>query len=110
MKTNMRLRRVMIFVDETDKFHGKNLSTCIVEKAKQLGCGGATVMRGIIGFGSHKRVHTAALVDLSISLPEVILIIESPELVDSLLKELEQMLKEGLVVIDDVDAIKYSQS
>jgi uncharacterized protein len=108
LKTNLRLKRVMIFVDETDKVGGKNLSIALVEKAKAFGCGGATVLRGIIGFGSHKRVHTSSLIDLSTSLPEVVLIMDSPDLIDKLLVEFEAMIKGGLVVIDEVDAIQFS--
>jgi PII-like signaling protein len=108
MKTNLRFKRVMIFLDETDKVGGKNLSIALVEKAKQLGCGGATVFRGILGFGSHKQVHTSGLVDLSANLPEIVVIMDVPELIDKLLIELDGMIKEGLVVVDDVDAIKYS--
>jgi PII-like signaling protein len=108
MKTNLQLKRVMIFIDETDKHQGKNMSTAIVEKAKQLGCGGATVLRGILGFGAHKRVHSASIVDLSINLPEVIVIIDAAEVIDLLLPELDNMVKEGLVVVDDVEGFKYS--
>jgi PII-like signaling protein len=108
MKTNLQLKRVMIFIDETDKHGSKNLSTAIVEKAKQLGCGGATVLRGILGFGAHKRVHSASIVDLSINLPEIIVIMDAAEVIDLLLPELDNMVKEGLVVVDDVEGFKYS--
>jgi PII-like signaling protein len=99
----------MIFVDETDKYHGANLAAAIIDRLKKEGCSGATVLKGIAGFGVHKQVHTAAILDLSISLPDIIVAIESEEKIAQIMPIIEEMVAEGLIVIDDVQTIKLSK-
>ncbi|MBI2811164.1 MAG: DUF190 domain-containing protein [Candidatus Melainabacteria bacterium] len=109
MRTSSSMKRVMIFVDETDKFQRGNLSTALLEKLKKEGCSGATVLKGSAGFCSHKQIHTNSIVDLAVSLPDIILFIETPEKVAQLLPILEEMIEEGLIAIDDVETIKISK-
>lgn len=109
MRTSSSMKRVMIFVDETDKFHRGNLSTSLLEKLKKEGCSGATVLKGSAGFGSHKQIHTNSIVDLAVSLPDIVIFIETAEKVGQLLPMLEEMIEEGFIAIDDVETIKISK-
>jgi PII-like signaling protein len=103
------MKRVMIFIDETDKFQHKNLAASILEKLKKEGCSGATVLKGAAGFGSHKQIHTMSIMDLAVSLPDIILFIETADKVAQLLPMLEGMIEEGLITVDEVEAIKISK-
>jgi PII-like signaling protein/CBS domain-containing protein len=103
------MQRLMIFIDETDRYQGVNLSTAILEKLRTEGISGATVMRGTAGFGVHGQVHTAALLDLAISLPEMITAIDSEEKVQAVLPKLEEMIREGLIAVDEVQTITISK-
>lgn len=109
MKITSNMKRLMIFIDETDRFHGANLSAALIDRLKKEGCAGATLLKGIAGFGFHKQVHTAAILDLSVSLPDVVLVIETAEKVAQIMPVLEEMIGEGLIVLDDVEAIKLAK-
>jgi PII-like signaling protein len=104
------VKRLMIFIDETDRWHGANLSDAIVERVRKEGSAGATVLRGMVGFGVHGQVHTTSIVDLSVNLPVVMIVIDEPEKIDRLLPILQEMVKEGLITIDEVQAIRRNQS
>lgn len=110
MKEAVAMKRLMIFIDETNKWHGKSLSAALVDRLNKEGCSGATVLRGTAGFGSHHRVHTSTIMDLSSALPEIVLVIETAEKMDSILPIVEAMVEEGLLVLDDVHTIKLSKS
>ncbi len=103
-------KRVMIFIDETDRFHGSNLGSAIVERVRKEGCAGATVLRGSLGFGVHGQVHTTAIVDLSINLPVVIIVVDDVDKIDALLPILQEMVTEGLILVDEVQAIRKNGS
>lgn len=107
MKRSGRALRAMIFVDETDTWHHRNTAVEIVRRADAAGLGGATVFRGIEGFGAHHRVHTARLLSLSDELPIVVLIVDAPDKVRAFLDTLDDVLAEGLVVVDEVEATQY---
>ncbi len=109
MRTSSLMKRVMIFVDETDKFHHSNLAAAILERLKKEGCSGATILKGSAGFGSHKQIHTSSIIDLAVSLPDIVVFIESPEKVAQILPAIEQMIEEGFIAIDDVETIKLSK-
>ena len=109
MRTSSSMKRVMIFVDETDKFQRSNLSAALLEKLKKEGCSGATVLKGSAGFGSHKQIHTTSIMDLASSLPDIILFIETADKVAQLLPILEEMIEEGFIAIDDVETIKLTK-
>jgi PII-like signaling protein len=96
-----------IFVDETDQWHGQALYQAIVLKAKELGLAGATVLRGMMGFGAHSRIHTTKVLQLSEDLPVVIEIVDQAERIQSLLPVLEQMVGEGLITLEKIHVIAY---
>jgi len=86
-----------IYIGESDRWHGKPLYAAIVERARAEGMAGATVQRGIMGFGKNSRIHTASIVRLSEDLPVVISIIDTPERIDAFLPMLDEMIAEGMV-------------
>jgi PII-like signaling protein len=96
-----------IFIGETDKYEGRPLYKAIVEKARQRGMAGATVMRGILGFGANSRIHTSQILRLSEDLPLVIEIVDSEERINAFLPELDTMISEGLVTLEKARVITY---
>ncbi len=91
-----------IFIGESDKYKGKPLFEWIVRQARQFGLAGATVLRGLEGFGAHSRVHTAKLLRLSSDLPVVIEIIDTSEKIEQFLPQIEDAIKEGLATLEKV--------
>ena len=105
----MRAKRVTVFVGESDQWHHQPLYMAILEHLKRTGCAGATVTRGIAGFGAQSRViKTANILRLSIDLPVVITAIDAPEKIERVLPDLSAMVSAGLIVVDDTDL--YFQS
>ncbi len=109
MEETAKMKRLMIFIDETDRWQKGSLSAALVERIKKEGCAGATVIKGAIGFGVHRSIHTSSIMDLSSSLPEIVLAIDKPELIDAVVPKLKEMMQEGLLVIDEVEAIRISK-
>lgn len=99
-----------IFVGETDKYKDKALYEQIVLKAKELNLAGATVLRGIMGFGADSRMHTAKLLRLSEDLPVVIEIVDSEENLNKIIPFLDEVVQEGLITLEKVRIIKYRHS
>lgn len=99
-----------IFVGENDTFQGKALYEQIVLKARQLNMAGATVLRGLMGFGANSRMHTAKLLRLSEDLPVVIEIVDTEERINTLFPFLDEVVKEGLITLEKVRIIKYRYS
>jgi hypothetical protein len=96
-----------IFIGETDKHRGRALYEVIVELARKRGLAGATVLRGVMGYGANSRVHTAKILRLSEDLPVVIEIVDKPERIAMLLPEIDAMIQEGLVTLEKVRVIAY---
>lgn len=99
-----------IFTGETDTYKGKPLYEVIVLKARELNLAGATVIRGIMGFGATSRVHTVKLLRLSEDLPVVIEVVDTEEKINEILPFLEESVKEGLITLEKVRVIKYRHS
>lgn len=99
--------RLTIFVGETDQHHHRPLYTEIVERAQQAGLAGATVLRGIEGFGASSHIHTTRILRLSEDLPVVIVIVDKSERIDAFLPTLDELITEGLVVREDIDIVSY---
>lgn len=96
-----------IFIGESDRFEGKPLYEAIVQLARQKGMAGATVIRGLMGFGAHSRMHTAKILRLSEDLPIIVEIVDKTERIEGLLPELDHMIKEGLVTLEKVTVYAY---
>ena len=99
--------RLTIFIGEDDRWHHEPLYTEIVHRAHQSGLAGASVLRGIEGYGASSRIHTARLLSLSEDLPIVIVIVDAEEKVRAFLPQLDELVSEGLVMIDPVEVIRY---
>jgi hypothetical protein len=107
MKLEGKARMVRIHFGEDDKWQGKPLYQAIVEKCRELDIAGATVYRGIEGYGASTRIHRAHLLSFSSDAPIMVAIIDREENIARLLPAIEPMLKEGLIAVSDVEVIKY---
>lgn len=96
-----------IFVGESDKHEGAPLYEWIVQKAREHGLAGATVLRGIEGFGAHSRLHTAKILRLSQDLPIVIEIVDTHEKIDGFLPVIDAAIPEGLATLERVQIRFY---
>ena len=96
-----------IFIGESDRWNHKPLYEAIVLKAREMHLGGATVLRGPMGFGKSSRMHTAKILRLSMDLPIVIEIVDSEEKIQTLLPALEKMMCGGMVTLERVQVIEY---
>jgi PII-like signaling protein len=103
-----KAKLVRIFVGESDLWRGKKLYDAIVESLRANDMAGATVYRGIAGYGAHRRAHKESRMSLSSDLPIMISVVDDEAKIRSYLPVLEQMVQEGLVVLSDVDVIKYT--
>jgi len=99
---------VRVFIGESDKWHHQPLHVALLERLRKGGFAGATVFRGIAGFGARSVLHTTHVLRLSQDLPVVIELVDSQERVDELIPILEEMVTEGLVTMEKVRVIKYS--
>lgn len=107
MKINENGILLRVFIGESDRHGNQTLYEAIVQKVRQLGLAGATVLRGSEGFGAHSVVHKASLLDMSKDLPIVIEIIDTEEKIKTLLPHLDEMVGEGLVTMEYVVVILY---
>lgn len=99
-----------VFIGESDQHHGKPLYEQIVLKARELNLAGATVLRGIMGFGADSRIHTAKFLDLSVDLPMLIEIVDTEDNINKLMPFIDETVTEGLVTLEKMRVIKYRHS
>jgi len=99
-----------IFIGESDKYKDISLYEQIVKKARELNLAGATVVRGIMGFGADSRMHSAKMLDLSEDLPIIIEIVDTEENLEKLMPFLDENVKEGLITREKVRVVKYRHS
>ena len=110
MKIEGEGKLLRIFVGESDRWHGKPLYQAIVERVRAEGLAGATVLRGIEGFGADSRLHTARILRLSEDLPVLIEIVDSAEQIERIMPVLDEMVGEGMVTVERVEVIAYRGS
>jgi uncharacterized protein len=96
-----------VFIGESDRFEGKPLYEAIVQKVRELGLAGATVLRGSEGFGAHSVVHKSSLLEMSTDLPIVIEIIDAEVNIQRLLPHLQTMVREGMITMEYVVVLMY---
>ena len=96
-----------IFIGESDQWHGKPLYEAIILEARKRGIAGATMLRGLMGFGATSRIHTAKVLRLSEDLPVIVEIVDSEEKVTALLPLIDEMVQEGLVTLENVRVLQY---
>ena len=99
-----------IFVGESDRHGHRPLYEEIVLKAREAGLAGATVLRGVMGYGRNSILHTAKILRLSEDLPMVIEIVDSLEKVKAFMPLLDEMIKDGLVTLEEVKVVQYKSS
>ena len=99
-----------VFIGETDKYKGKPLYEAIVMKARELNLAGATVFRGIMGYGATTRIHSIKLLRLSEDMPVMIELVDTKDNINKLLPFLDETVKEGLITMEKVRVIKYRHS
>ncbi len=107
MKLPEEAQLLRVFIGEADRYHGKPLYEAIVRAARKRNMAGATVLRGLMGFGAHSRVHTAKILRLAEDLPVVVEIVDKPERIEAFLPELDEMIEEGLVTLERAQVIAY---
>ncbi len=99
-----------IFIGESDRWHGKPLYQAIVQRAREAGLAGATVIRGLEGFGADSHLHTSRILRMSEDLPIVIEIVDEADRVDAILPVLDEMVEEGMVTVERVHVVSYRSS
>ncbi|HEX6130052.1 MAG TPA: DUF190 domain-containing protein [Candidatus Limnocylindria bacterium] len=98
---------VRIYIGESDSHEGRPLYQAVVERMRELGLAGATVLRGIEGFGAHARLHTTRLLRLSEDLPILIELVDTEERIRAALPVLDEMVGDGLITLEKVEVIAY---
>jgi hypothetical protein len=98
---------VRVFVGESDRFEGRPLADALVDRLRREGFAGATVLRGLAGFGARSVVHTSHLLELSRDLPLVVEVVDTEEHVERLKPILDEMVSDGLVTLEKVRVLRY---
>jgi uncharacterized protein len=110
MKEQFKAQMLRIHFGEADKWQGKPLHEAIVSKCMELGMAGATVYRGIEGYGASSRIHHTSHWKFSRDAPILLTVIDREEQIEKLIPHLDAMVEEGLVAMSRVEAIRYSRT
>lgn len=107
MKLEGHQKRLTIFVGESDQHGHTPLATEIVHRAQRAGLAGASVFRGVEGYGASNHIHSARILSLSDDLPIAVVIVDTAQRIEAFLPQLDELITEGLVILDDVEVVKY---
>jgi hypothetical protein len=107
MTTNENGVLLRVFIGESDRFENVPLHEAIIQKIREIGGAGATVLRGTEGFGANSVVHKSALLEMSTDLPVLIEIVDTKEKINELLPHLQKMVKEGMITMEEVLVVMY---
>lgn len=107
MKENVKGVLLRIFIGETSRSEGHPLYEAIVRKARKLGLAGATVLKGVMGYGANSAIHTTRVLRLSEDLPMIVEIVDSREKIDLILPYLDEHVNDGMITMENVTVIKY---
>ncbi len=114
MENNQDIKLLRIFVGESDKLHGQPIYEAIVIEAKRLGLRGATVLRGLMGFGANSLIHRAGLLEISSDLPMVIEIVDEEVRIRSFTETVKKIFSDadsgGLITLEKIEVIKWEGS
>ena len=108
MKLEESATRLTIFVGADDQWHHKPLYTEIVHRAHERGLAGASVLHGVEGYGASSLIHTDRILDLADNLPVVVVIVDSDTAIRGFLPQLDELVTEGLIIMDPVEVIRYA--
>lgn len=108
LKRESKAKLMRIYVGENDKWHDKPLYRAIVESLRANDIAGVTVFKGILGYGANRRMHKGSALSLSHDCPVMLSVIDSEEKLRNMTPLLDEMVLQGLVVLSDVDIIKYT--
>jgi PII-like signaling protein len=106
----MSQKMLLIYVDETDLWQNRPLYEGIVRRLRQLGVSGATVQTGVMGFGSHGKVHHKRLFGISDDKPVIVTVVDAEPVIRQILPEIRGMVQEGLMVLLDVEVVAPVQA
>ncbi len=106
MVKNGPAKKLTIYVDETEKHHGKPVYEAVLDILAQRKIAGASVFRGVAGYGSEGKLHTAKILELSTTLPVKIEVVDSEEMITIIMAEITSIVKKGLVEVSDTTVIK----
>jgi len=100
-------KRLTVFIGEADRYQHHSLSSEILQRAQAAGLAGCSVLRGIAGFGASRTVHSSHLLSMSEDLPLAIVIVDEAARIAEFLPQLDELVAEGLVMVEDVDVVRY---
>lgn len=100
-------QRLTVLLGESDTWHHRPLFTEIVHRAHEQGLAGATVLRGIEGFGASHHIHTSRILSLSEDLPVAVVIIDTHERIATFLPEVEELVDEGMILLEECHVVRY---
>jgi PII-like signaling protein len=109
-KIESKAKMLRIYIGQDDHWQGKPLYESIVMKLRQMDVAGATVYKGIMGYGAQQRMHKSGFLGLSRDLPVMITVVDREEKIRAVLPVLDEMVSEGLLVLSEVEVIKYAHS
>lgn len=107
MNFSGQCKLLKIYLSEDSRYKGHNLYHALVQKLRDIGMAGVTVTRGIEGFGQQRRLHGTKFIDISLSLPIIVEVVDIPERINMAVPIVEEMVNEGLIMVTDVHVIKY---
>lgn len=101
-------KRLTVFVGESDTYRHHSVALEIVHRAHAAGLAGATVFRGVEGYGASNHIHTTRLLSLSDDLPLCIVIVDRADAVEAFAGQIEELVEGGLAIVEDVEIIRYA--
>jgi uncharacterized protein len=104
-----KCKLLKIYISESSKYKSHNLTNALISKFKEIGMTGATVSRGIEGYGQSKAIHSMKVLDLSSSLPIIIELVDTYDKIEEAILIAKEMVNEGLIITADVDVIKHGK-
>jgi PII-like signaling protein len=110
LKRQGKAKLMRIYIGENDKWHGKPLHMALIESMRANDIAGATVYQGVLGYGANRRIHKDSALHLSHDRPIMLSIVETEEKLQAFFPILDEMMQQGLVVLSDVDVIKYTHN
>jgi PII-like signaling protein len=102
--------RLTVLIGESDQWENRALSSEIVRRAHAAGMAGASVFRGLEGFGAGNRIHTTRVLSLSEDLPIAVVIVDTAAAIEAFLPQLDEIVRQGLVLVEDVRVVQYGSS